>query len=368
MSEKKSSVLKTILKLGFSFFLAAGLIYWIIPVKPEADASVAHRINLHFSWLKDLLSGVSIFWFVLSFLLQGITCFICFFRWKLLLKASKISIPYLTASKLGLIGLFFNSFPGGMVSGDFSKMVYVVKHSRQNRTQGVMSIIVDRILGLMGLFFIAMLACLMIFNQLISSSPEMKTSVLMMIGLGVCSIIGLIVITNKSFFDRLPPVHLTLKLAEKFLPSKIYTMGMKLYTAFNDYQDNKKIVIHAFLLSLAVHFIASLAVFSAAIGLGETQIPLKMYVASTQLGNLMGSVPIFPGGIGGRDVVISQFLLKSGTDISQTIAAGVPILYTFVISLWSVIGGIVFTTQKGNINISSDEEEAEKLLNEEKAS
>jgi uncharacterized membrane protein YbhN (UPF0104 family) len=77
-------------------------------------------------------------------------------RWWLLLRAQGIHIGVLAAVRLFYLGLFYNNVMPGVVGGDLLKAWYVAKHT-DKRLEGVLSVIVDRAVGLAGLLVMAVL-------------------------------------------------------------------------------------------------------------------------------------------------------------------------------------------------------------------
>ena len=58
---------------------------------------------------------------------------------------------------LGFIGMVFNLVIPGAVGGDLIKAAYLVR-MRIKKTQAIASMVIDRILGLLGLFVLASIA------------------------------------------------------------------------------------------------------------------------------------------------------------------------------------------------------------------
>jgi hypothetical protein len=76
------------------------------------------------------------------------------FRWWILLRTQGIFISLGSAIRLVFLGLFYNNFMPGAVGGDLVRAWYVTKHT-EKRFEAVLSILVDRIVGLVGSVVIA---------------------------------------------------------------------------------------------------------------------------------------------------------------------------------------------------------------------
>jgi uncharacterized membrane protein YbhN (UPF0104 family) len=87
-----------------------------------------------------------------AFYMTGIT--LSFVRWLWLVRVVEPSFPPGAAMLLGYIGNLFNLVIPGAVGGDLIKAAYLVR-MRVNRTQAIASMVIDRIVGLLGLFVLA---------------------------------------------------------------------------------------------------------------------------------------------------------------------------------------------------------------------
>ena len=76
------------------------------------------------------------------------------FRWWLLLRTQSIFIAFWAAVRLHFLGLFYNNFMPSSVGGDLIRAWYVTKHT-DKRFEGVLSVFVDRIIGLSSTLIIA---------------------------------------------------------------------------------------------------------------------------------------------------------------------------------------------------------------------
>jgi len=76
------------------------------------------------------------------------------FRWWLLLRTQSIFIDLWPAARLHFLGLFYNNFMPGAVGGDLLRAWYVTRHT-DKKFHAVLSVFVDRIVGLLGSVIIA---------------------------------------------------------------------------------------------------------------------------------------------------------------------------------------------------------------------
>jgi glycosyltransferase 2 family protein len=81
-------------------------------------------------------------------------------RWYLLLRLQSIDIGFSAAIKLTFVGFFYNNFLPGSVGGDVLRAWYVTKHTPK-RLEAVLSVFVDRAIGLGGLLISVIVAFLL---------------------------------------------------------------------------------------------------------------------------------------------------------------------------------------------------------------
>jgi glycosyltransferase 2 family protein len=77
-----------------------------------------------------------------------------FVRWFLLVRVIEPKFKFRATVLLGLIGMVFNLVIPGAVGGDLIKAAYLTR-MRIKKTQAIASMVIDRILGLFGLFILA---------------------------------------------------------------------------------------------------------------------------------------------------------------------------------------------------------------------
>jgi len=124
--------------------VAAGVTWAIIWLSREQRWSnltaVFHRMNL------GVFAGVLSVFVIAQMMIA--------FRWWLLLRTQSIFINYWAAVRLHFLGLFYNNFMPGAIGGDLLRAWYVTKHT-DKKFEAVLSVFVDRVVGLLGSLAIA---------------------------------------------------------------------------------------------------------------------------------------------------------------------------------------------------------------------
>ncbi|MEN6428012.1 MAG: lysylphosphatidylglycerol synthase transmembrane domain-containing protein [Phycisphaerales bacterium] len=123
--------------------VASAAILWLLHGQDWGKLAVVfHSLNLGY--------------FCLSLAVYALAQVVISVRWWLLLRAQSIHIGVLAAVRLFFLGLFYSNIMPGSVGGDLVKAWYVTKHTNK-RLEGVLSVFLDRVIGLIGLILMAVL-------------------------------------------------------------------------------------------------------------------------------------------------------------------------------------------------------------------
>jgi uncharacterized membrane protein YbhN (UPF0104 family) len=91
-------------------------------------------------------------------LLSALLCLsgilLTFVRWYILVRAQDIPFTLPSALRLGLVGYYYSTFLPGSVGGDIIKAACIASE-QSRRTVAVATVVIDRIVGLCGLFWLA---------------------------------------------------------------------------------------------------------------------------------------------------------------------------------------------------------------------
>lgn len=137
------------IKYGIGF----GLLAWVVS-RYWDDNAEAGTPGLH-----GLLQGpVDSGWLALAagLIATGLACQLV--RWYVLVRALDLPFTLRDAVRLGLVGVFANTFLPGAVGGDLLKAYFLARENADRKTRAVASVLADRAMGLFGLIlFVAVL-------------------------------------------------------------------------------------------------------------------------------------------------------------------------------------------------------------------
>ena len=221
-------------------------------------------------------------------------------RWKYLLHAQDVHLPYRDAFSLTMIGALFNIVIPGAVGGDVMKGYYVSRRAGGRRSHALTTILMDRVLGLVGLALLAALAAVWKLNSGVTA--ELRGVCYLAIVLALGGIVGLIAAAQAGARIRLNPKG-----------SRLLGLAEKLLDTFRPYHRNPWVFPVAVGVSLVCHGLACYGFNLSTQALGGTNIPLKYFFLIVPLGLMTTALPVSPAGIGvGQAAFFTLFRMVPG--------------------------------------------------------
>jgi len=129
-----------------------------------------------------------------------------FVRWFCLVRVIEPKFRFSATMLLGLIGMVFNLVIPGAVGGDLIKAAYLVR-MRIRKTQAVASMVIDRIVGLLGLFILAAIAGGFAWRMAPADVQKLIMAAWVAVGLGVFALIAIFSRILTRMFPQLKGGH-----------------------------------------------------------------------------------------------------------------------------------------------------------------
>ena len=259
--------------------IAAGLVIWMI-----------HSGKLDLTGLTIFIENPLI---PASCILTWIIAQVCLgsLRWQMLLNGAGYSLSWARAVQLQLTGFFFASAMPGAVGGDLVKVLYVIRENKdKGKSPAMVSILLDRIIGMLGLFSIGLVA--ICFNlQLFWKTPDTQKLVFLIIGFTLFILLFfLIILMPKSESDPISKLLSWEKPGIRQLK--------RVYETLRFFRNYKATIFKCWLISVIIQFFCLLFFFSVAQVLTGNDIYFSKVASVFPLGILTTALPIAPGGLG----------------------------------------------------------------------
>jgi hypothetical protein len=323
--------------LVLKLLVAVALFWWLFA---SGKIELAHFASIEEGWP----------WFAAAIVPYGAVLFLCAYRWQLLLRAQGIEYRLRDTWALTLIGHFFNQFLFGTTGGDMVKAYMVAAEQPGRRSAAVMSVFVDRVVGLLVLVLVALVA--IAFNWEVIWHPDNASQLGFLAGLVAAVFAGSLVAGYLFYSERvrgLPGV--------RWLISKLPWREAisRLAEAVYIYKLHPRIVLGAVGTSIGVHLLVVSMNLCLALALTRETFPWTPFFFLIPLAQIAMAIPINPPGAAGTGEWIYSVLLPF---------AGVPqgsavcLLQRLVYYVWAAFGCVHYLRRKARVEQAVHEAQA----------
>ena len=284
---------------------------------------------------------------LLALLFHGVAIAIPIYRWNLLLRVQGFYLKPWDLVRLSMIGIFFNLAIPGAVSGDLVKMGFLTQHTRGRGAEAILTVMLDRVLGVIGLFIVATLVILYYLPFLLALEQEYRSIQFAALTVGIvsaCGILGLVFLKFRQSLNGYLRINGIASYAEQKLPKSVSSTLIRFKKALDLYRHNFVTIASAILLSIVIHSCLAINLFMVGKSIGENALCLSDYFLATQISTAIGAIPLTPGGIGMRDATIAMAF--SALHASPEKLGVLPVIMTLIIVFWRLIGGVIFVISK----------------------
>lgn len=317
------------------------LLYWIF--QDEEKRALMWQTLLQARWE----------WFVPGLAAMGVVTVLQTLRWLWLLQVHEISPSFRRTYGMNLMGMFFNLFLPGGTGGDFVKMYYASREAPGRRAAAVLSVFMDRVIGLLALIAIAAVVGLFELRAF-WEKPALRGLVVTLgfVVLGAFGFIGAVFVVERFHLGKRLPRWLPLRHA-----------FVELAAAFSTYARAGGAMWAAFLVSVPTHGLIFYSFYCAAKGL-QAEVTFWQIMAVLPLVLTISALPISVAGLGVREQ-----LFKVTLGALFAVPGGVAVLIGFtgfmLSVVWGALGGLVYVLYRpsdlGGRSLSAIEEEMEEL-------
>ncbi|WP_428939150.1 lysylphosphatidylglycerol synthase transmembrane domain-containing protein [Fontivita pretiosa] len=290
--------------------------------RPRVEVGVISLVQRANPWL--LLLSVAIF---------PVTFLITSYRWYKLLRAIDVQMTLWRAFMINMVGAFYNSFMPGSTGGDVLKAYYASKQT-PHRTRAVVSVLIDRVLGLLALVMVGAVAATI--QYLLSEHKDDATArACLQVALACVGVMAAVGVLLAVMFQPTVRKYLGLEYVLNRLPMQQQVESARQVTRI--YRRQPWLVLWALLITIPVHVTV---VLSAMIAGFAFDLPIRwpFYFTAVPVIVLVGSVPISPQGAGVMEFFAILLTQRQGATVSQAFALTMSIRMVQI--LWNLTGGI----------------------------
>ena len=257
------------------------------------------------------------------------------YRWETILAARGLRFKTRRLFGYYLIGIFFTSFvPGGGVSGDVARLIYVDREVR-DKALVLSTLVYERLVGVFTLLLIGLVATLM-------TRAHGQTDPMILISEAVLAIafIAIAVLMSSYVSSRLARLIRAIGVWIKLI--RLAEAAARTLEAMNELKRDGALLVRTALMSILIRILWSLGCFVVAWAM---RLPIGMLTvfAFISLIDLVRLMPISVGGLGVREW--SVVVLFASVGITREQALTFSILAFAPIYLNAVAGGVVYISR-----------------------
>lgn len=284
------------------------------------------------------------------------------YRWQQLLRAVEIPLTFGRTFALNMVGAFYNSFMPGSTGGDLLKAYYAAKQTR-HRTRAVLSVIIDRAIGLLALVLLggAMAAYSWATTAAAGDAAghggggdadtlHDATRKSMQVAIGSAAIVLAVLAGLAVFYTPLLRRVSGLDFLLRRLPMQ--TQVRKAVEAMEMYRRRPWLIVAAIAMTFPVHGTVVVSAMLCGIAF-DLPIPWWYYFVAVPVIVLSGSIPISPQGAGVMEFFAILLTRRLGCTIGQAFALTMSI--RIVQMLWNLSGG--FFVVRGGYHAPTEKEQ-----------
>lgn len=297
-----------------------------------------------------MLRGADVPMLVLGLLVIGPVFPIQGLRWLLLLRACGINVTYHKAFRLVMVGSFFNYCMPGTTGGDVAKAYYAAKGSGRT-TDAILSVVIDRVAGMLGLVIVGGAAGLFMLDNPIVHGLIDSIWIPIVRNMEIVILSAIVVTVTIIYFSKM----LLRMLGVNWLLTRKPTEHIfeRVSRAVSTYRDHKATLIGAIGLSILVHICIVVATVLAGKALGITH-PTGFLVAVVPVLVLVMTIPISYQGLGVTEGFAKPLLVKAGFCTANQMV-GMLMLYRLYMVAYSLLGSLFLL--RGDIHLHPQQTE-----------
>jgi uncharacterized protein (TIRG00374 family) len=281
---------------------------------------------------------------LLSLAFVGLTIGLGVFRWRMVLRVHGLDLPLGRAAEISFVAHFFNSFLLGSTGGDLLKAYYAARETRHKKTEAVVTVVVDRLLGL---FAMLLFACLMMVPNL----PLLRAHKLLaaLAGFILLMTAGCGLVIALSFWGGLSRLWPQSREWLRKLPKG--DLLEQCVDACREFGRHHAFILRATGVSMLLNLVCVFQFWAIAGGLGLNIPPAALFVIVPMI-ICVSALPITPSGLGVRENLYVLMLAVPEINVPATSALSLSLLAYAGSLFWSLIGGLVYATLKERHHLS----------------
>lgn len=224
-------------------------------------------------------------------------------RLRVLLDPRGFHLPLMSAFRLTMIGVFFNSCLPGATGGDLIKIYYAAEGNPGRRIEVGTIVLLDRVTGMFALMLLPLLLA-PLFPDLLAKSTALRVVLWFAGGIAAATVVAALACFSERIRNS-PPVDWAIRR----LPLGKYVGIM--YDTVHAYREHPSPLVAAVGISLLTHVAASGVAMLSSLATHPHEFAWKMCVV-IPIGFAINVLPVTPGGLGVGEAAFDRLFLLAG--------------------------------------------------------
>lgn len=298
--------------------------------------------DIDFEYLKEIVIYIDIRYILWAIVIVAFSFIILSLKWGLLLP----ELSFCDRLRKIAIGHTLSYLLGGQLAGEASKIITDERGIK--RTSIAATVIVDKLLGLVGTFLVGMLGAVGSISLL---SDKL---IFLIISISAVGILLFCLMCNRKIYSGIS-FYITKNEPRKL--KRISKIVIELIDGLYSCTLSKGKILLSILYGVVLQLMCALVTHCIFLSFG-TRIHFGFLCAISEVGSIVGVIPFSLAGIGVTQIT-EKALLESYGVINEQISAQIAIKY-FIMVAYALLGCIVIFIDKKNIVVLSDRKRNEK--------
>lgn len=319
--ESSSHPARARLALFVKIAVSVALLWWLFG-----------RTDLARLWMQA--RGASIGWLAVALALYFVMILTSAWRWEVLLSAQHIEIPPRTLIASYLVATFFNNFLPSNIGGDVVRIRDTVARAG-SKTLATLIVLVDRLLGLMGLLVVGAIGA----TAVAMIEPHTMPVHPFVAWVGFAALVAGLLVAVRSPSTAARLFHPMRRLHREWVDERLD----RLTGALTRFGNQPAALINGFVGAVVVQL--ALVGFYAAIA-HSLHVPISWFhlAVIVPISFLVQMLPLSVNGLGVREATFSYYFLRLRLPIESALVLS--LLGAGLVLLFSVSGAIVYAMRR----------------------
>jgi hypothetical protein len=285
--------------------------------------------------------------FALSVGVMGLTLVLGILRWRMVLDVHGLRLPWGRAAEISFVAHFFNSFLLGSTGGDLMKAYYAARETHHKKPEAVVTVFVDRLIGLWAMLLFAGAMMLPNASLLFAHTRLRALAALILAMLAACTLV-----VALAFWGGVSKAWTGARAWLRRLPKGEWLE--RLLESCREFGRKPGFVLRALGLSMVLNAVCVLQVMVLGWGLRLSIPPVALLVIVPMI-ICISALPITPSGLGVRENLFVFMLADPSLHVPAAAALSLSLLAYAGSLFWSIAGGGVYLMFKERHHLAAGE-------------